>query len=63
MSCQYWPVGDATAKSGATLHAYVMKGVPCADVDARGTFTLDELRELRDMLAATVRRLETSGAG
>lgn len=59
---KYIPVGDASARIGkAQIHAYKYDGVAMADIhDADGSLTLDELRELRAMLDATIKRLETS---
>lgn len=57
-----FPAGRAEgALSGAIVTAYTLAGVRYADLSyADGQRTLDELREIRAMLDATIRRLETS---
>ncbi len=58
---RYLFLGSAQAtRSGAWLTAYVSDGVPGAEVHASGTMYLDELRELRAMVDATIKRLETA---
>lgn len=62
---RYWPVGDARASRGSALvHAYRFDGVPQADVHGADGYalSLEQLRELRDMLSAVITRLEVAGA-
>jgi hypothetical protein len=56
------PAGRAEGpRSGAVATAYVLSGVRYADLSfVDGQRTLEELREIRAMLDATIRRLETS---
>lgn len=58
------PLGSCESKtSGAWVTAYLFDGAPRAEVNAAGAFTLAECRELRAMLDATIKRLETSCKG
>lgn len=62
---RFWPLGRATGeRSGAIVSAYRFDGVPQADVwyaDGPGR-SVEELREIRDMLSAVIARLELAGA-
>lgn len=65
MRFRFWPVGTASARRGsAHIQAYRYDGVPQADLHgADGTcLTVEQLRELRDMLSAVIARLEQVGA-